>query len=86
MASTSYLRDHNSARTGLALETVSPQPAMPAPIQGLPAFQGAALLLASTRSRAKALCAVEPLARSFAAPQLATILAGAPGELEASAT
>jgi hypothetical protein len=84
MASTSYLRHHTSARTGLALETVSLQPAMPAPIQGLPAFQSAALMLASTRSTAKAPCAVEPLARSFAVPQLAAILAGAPGDLEAS--
>jgi hypothetical protein len=38
-------------------------------------------MLASTRSHVKARCAVEPLARSFAVPQLAAILAGAPGDL-----
>lgn len=85
MASTSYLRHHTSARTGLALETVSPQLAVLTPLQSFPAFQSAAML-PGTRSDAKARCAVEPLARSFAAPQLAAILAGPPGDLEARAS
>ena len=86
MASTSNLRHHCSARTGLALETVGPQLAALAPIQAFPAFQRAALMLASTRSHAKARCTVEPLARSYAVPQLAAILAGAPGDLNARAS
>lgn len=81
MASTSYLRHYCSARTVLALETVAPRLAALAGIQSFPAFQRAALMLASTRSHVKARCAVEPLARSFAVPQLAAILAGAPGDL-----
>ena len=86
MASTSNLRHHCSAPTVLVLETVAPRLAALAPIQSFPAFQSAAPMLASKRSHAKARCAVEPLARSFAVPQLAAILAGAPGDLEARAS